>query len=111
MKVHFTGRHVDVSEAIRASAKERLDKMATYLDNVIDVHVIITVEKHRHTAEVTLKTRRDTFVASAETEDMYLSLAQACDKLETQAHKSSGKKIAKTHTGAAKEALVEVEAE
>ena len=111
MKVHFTGRHVDVSEALKATAKERLDKMTTYLDDVIDVHVIISVEKHRHMAEITLKTRRDTFVASAETEDMYQSLAQACDKLETQAHKSNGKKMAKSHTTVAKEALVVAEAE
>jgi putative sigma-54 modulation protein len=110
MKVHFTGRHVDVSEALKATAQERLDKMTTYLDDVIDAHVIITVEKHRHTAEITLKTRRDTFVASAETEDMYKSLAEASDKLETQAHKAHGKKMARIQ-GGGKEVLVEAEAE
>ena len=91
MKVIFTGRHTEVSEALRASFQERLDKMATFLEDIIDVHVIFSVEKHRHQAEVTLKTRTGEFIASAETDDMYASLSQVMDKLETQAHKHTGK--------------------
>lgn len=92
MKVIFTGRHVEVSDSLRASTQDRLAKMTTYLDDIIDVHVIFSVEKHRHQAEITLKTRRSDFVACAETDDMYLSLSQALDKLEAQAHKHAGKK-------------------
>ena len=91
MKVIFTGRHVEVSDALRDMSQERLDKMATYLEDIIDVHVIFSVEKHRHQAEITLKTRTGDFIASAETDDMYASLSQALDKLETQAHKHTGK--------------------
>jgi putative sigma-54 modulation protein len=94
MKVIFTGRHVEVSDALRALAQERFDKMTTYLDDIIDVHVIFSVEKHRHQAEITLKTRRSDFVACAETADMYASLSQALDKLEAQAHKQAGKQKA-----------------
>ena len=91
MKVIFTGRHVEVSDSLRASAQERFDKMTTYLDDIIDVHVIFSVEKHRHQEEITLKTRSGEFIACAETDDMYASLSQALDKLEGQAHKHSGK--------------------
>jgi putative sigma-54 modulation protein len=94
MKVIFTGRHVEVSDSLRASTQERLDKMTIYLDDIIDVHVIFSVEKHRHQAEITLKTRRNDFIACAETDDMYLSLSQALDKLEAQAHKQAGKQKA-----------------
>jgi putative sigma-54 modulation protein len=105
MKVIFTGRHIEVSEALRAFARERLQKMAIYLDDIIDVHVILSVEKHRHLAEITLKSRQDDFVAGAETEDMYQSLAQALDKLETQVHKHAGKRHASVK-GVNKEHLV-----
>ena len=91
MKVIYTGRHVEVTDALREASQERLDKMATYLEDIIDVHVIFSVEKHRHQAEITLKTRTGDFVASAETDDMYASLSQALDKLEAQAHKHTGK--------------------
>jgi putative sigma-54 modulation protein len=94
MKVIYTGRHVEVSDALRLRAQEGLDKMQTYLDDIIDVHVIFSVEKHRHTAEITLKTRDGEFFASAESTDMYQSLTQALDKLETQAHKHAGKQKA-----------------
>jgi len=101
MKVIFTGRHVEVSDSLRALAQERFTKMTTYLDDIIDVHVIFSVEKHRHQAEITLKTRRGEFIACAETDDMYASLSQALDKLEAQAHKHAGKQKAglKAKTG------------
>jgi putative sigma-54 modulation protein len=92
MKVIFTGRHVEVSEPLKVFAQERLEKMALYLDNIIDIHVTLCVEKHRHQAEVSVKTRIGDFLASAETDDMYASLSQALDKLETQAHKNAGKR-------------------
>ncbi|WP_005032044.1 ribosome hibernation-promoting factor, HPF/YfiA family [Holophaga foetida] len=110
MKVNFTGRHVEVTDALRSFSQERLEKMATYLDDIIDVHVTVSVEKHRHLAEVSLKTRTSDFLASAETDDMYASLAQALEKLETQAHKHTGKRQASVKL-VSKEALVAVEEE
>ncbi len=92
MKVDFTGRHLEVSEALRQFTLERLEKMTPYLDDVIDVHVILSVEKHRHLAEITLKTRHHDFVAGAETDDMYQSLAQALERVEHQVHKRVGKR-------------------
>ena len=99
MKVHFTGRHVEVSEALRIASNERLGKMTTFLDDVIDVHVIFSVDNHRHSVEVALKTRHDTFVASSESPDMYKSLSQAMDKLDAQAHKRHDKKVTVEHVG------------
>lgn len=99
MKVNFTGRHVEVTEALRLASTERLDKMTTFLDDVIDVHVTFSVENHRHAVELALKTRHDTFVASSESSDMYKSLAQALDKLEAQAHKRHDKKVTVAHVG------------
>jgi putative sigma-54 modulation protein len=94
MKVILTGRHVEISDALRQSTEEGLNKMTTYLDDIIDVHVVFGVEKHRHQVDITLKTRRNEFVASAESNDMYQSLSQALEKLATQAHKDAGKRQA-----------------
>ena len=97
MKVNYTGRHVELTEPLKTHTKERLDKMASYLDDIIDVHVILGVEKHRHLAEITLKTRASAFVASATTDDMYASITQAADKLEAQAHKQQDKRNTRGH--------------
>ena len=100
MKVHYPGRHMELTEPLKQHTKERLDKMATYLDDIIDVHVILSVEKHRHQAEITLKTRADAFVASATTDDMYGSINQVIDKLDAQAHKQQGKRNTRPHDSA-----------
>jgi len=92
MKVLFTGRHVEVSDALKILGNERTQKLGHFLDDIMDVHIVLTVEKHRHLAEVTLKTRHGSFVASAETADMYVSLGQAMDKLEAQTHRQQDKK-------------------
>lgn len=104
MKVNFTGRHVEVTDALRVFAQERLQKLETYLDDIIDTHVTLSVEKHRHQAEVQLKTRRDDLVASVETDDMYQSLAQAIEKIEVQAHKQASKR--QDHKSPIKELIV-----
>jgi len=100
MKVNYTGRHMELTEPLKQFTKERLDKMATYLDDIIDVHVILGVEKHRHSAEITLKTRASAFVASATTDDMYTSITQAAEKLEAQAHKHQDKRNTRPHESA-----------
>ena len=110
MKVNFTGRHVEVSNALKAQAQERLAKMATFLDDIIDVHVIFSVGKHCHQAEVSLKTRAHAFVASAESLDMYKSLAEAMDKIEAQAHKQAAKRASGRHEATPRKDLVAEEA-
>lgn len=94
MKIIFTGRRVEVTESLKKYAEERLNKMSTYVDDIIDIHTTLSVEKHRHQADVVLKSRTGVFIASAETDDMYQSLSQAIDKLETQVHKKQGRKQA-----------------
>jgi putative sigma-54 modulation protein len=106
MKVHYTGRHMELTEPLKQFAKERLDKLVTYLDDIMDVHVVMAVEKHRHEAEITLKTRANTMVASATSDDMYASITQAVDKLEAQAHKQQDKRTTRPHESV-KAAVVE----
>lgn len=111
MKVHLTGRHVEVSDALKLLADDRSRKLSHFLDDIMDVHVVLTVEKHRHLAEVTLKTRRGNFVASAETDDMYISLGQAMDKLENQTHRHQDKKNTRSSDSVRKPAPAPIEAD
>ncbi len=109
MKVHFTGRHVEVSDALKLLANDRVKKLSHFLDDIMDVHVVLAVEKHRHQAEVTLKTRHGSFLASAETDDMYVSLGQAMDRLENQTHRHQERKNTKEHDSVRKPAVAEAD--
>lgn len=94
MKVEFTGRHVEVSAAIKKHAQEQLEKFEKVFDfeTAGKAHVILEVEKHRHRAEILFRWRDQELTGKAETDDMYTAVTQAADKLERQALKLKEKK-------------------
>jgi len=95
MKVEYTGRQIEVSPAIQEFTEEHLKKIRKILGEMIEVHVILTVEKYRHSAEINLKSRTFKINGIEETHDMYTSINAVLEKIERQALKHNGKKIAK----------------
>jgi len=87
MKIHFTGRQIEVSPALRKAAQERLDKLEKFLDDPTEAHVILAVEKRRHRVEVVVHGRHLTLTAAGETSDMYSTLSLVAERLERQARK------------------------
>jgi putative sigma-54 modulation protein len=87
MRIHMTGRQVEVTEALKQAAEDRLTRLEKYLDGNGEAHVILAVEKRRHRAEIVVRDRRVTFSAAAETSDMYSTLNLVGDRIERQAKK------------------------
>ena len=85
MQLDFTGRQMEVSQELRLYTEDRLRKLARILRGRFDVHVILTAEKHRRAAEITLTFRDYTLVGMQETADALASINGAIDKLERQA--------------------------
>ncbi|HLW79733.1 MAG TPA: ribosome-associated translation inhibitor RaiA [Terriglobia bacterium] len=85
MQLDFTGRQMEVTQELRKHTEERLRKLARILRGRFDAHVILAAEKHRRTAEITLKFRRFTLVGVEETADPLASINGAVDKIERQA--------------------------
>lgn len=99
MHVEFTGRHIEVTEPIRQFAMDRLERLRS-LPDVVEVHFILSSEKHqRHMAEVNLKTRDGFHNCTDVTHDMYTSIASALDKLEKQVLKAKTRTIRKRRKG------------
>ncbi|MEW6368120.1 MAG: ribosome-associated translation inhibitor RaiA [Acidobacteriota bacterium] len=92
MKVLLTGRGFDITPAIKSFVNERIEKLGKFLDEIIEVHCILTVEKYRHQAEVSVHTRRRKLSSTALSGDMYSSLQSVFNKLETQAKKLKEKR-------------------
>lgn len=101
MQVEYTGRQVEITPAIKEFTENHLRKIRKILGEAIDVHVILTVEKYRHIAEINLKSRSFKFNGLEETHDMYSSINTVLEKIERQALKHKGKKIAKKRKPAA----------
>jgi putative sigma-54 modulation protein len=85
MRIDFTGRQMEISADLRKYTQERLRKIRRLFGDRLEVHVILSAEKHRRTAEITLKFRNRTLVGMDETPDARSSINGALDKLERQA--------------------------
>ena len=84
MQVSITGRHVELTEPLKQYAREKLQHLKHSFDQVVDVHVVLSVEKFRQRCEVTIQANRLTIHGSHETEDMYASIDGVVDKLNRQ---------------------------
>lgn len=98
MKIHFTGRHFDITKAIKDFTEDKLSKIERFTEGIIEAHVILSVEKYRHMAEITLHGRHMSFSGKEETQDMYSSIGLVLDKIEKQAKKHKGKLVGRKRT-------------
>jgi putative sigma-54 modulation protein len=87
MNVEYTGRHYEVTIAIRKEVETGLTKIRKILGDKFETKVILTVEKHRHKAEITINPRNGPLVGLAQAKDMSIAVNEAIDHLEKQAIK------------------------
>ena len=85
MRIEITGRQIEVTPALREFATDKLRKLEKLLGGPLDVHVVLAIEKHRHMAEIQVKSRTAVLSGTEETEDLYASISEVVDKLERQA--------------------------
>src|ERR1044072_8429691 len=95
MEFEYTGRHVDVTPALRAHVEEHFGKIDHLFprSTTARAHVIIDVVKNRHIAEILLHWREHTLTAKDTNADMYQALTRCIDKIEKQPLKHKKKII------------------
>jgi putative sigma-54 modulation protein len=98
MNLNLTGVHLDITPAIRAYVVSKLDRMNRHFDHVIDVNVVLTVDKLRHKVEANVHVRGKDIHAEGIEPDMYAAIDNLADKLERQVVKYKEKQAA--HRGA-----------
>jgi putative sigma-54 modulation protein len=93
MRLELTGRHIDITPSLRRIVDAKLAKLERLLnDSAVSAQVVLTREKFRRGAEITLHARGEKFlhgVGSSETWER--SLTQAVEKIAHQAEKMKGK--------------------
>lgn len=87
MNVEYTGRHYEVTSAIRKEVETGLGKIRKILGDRFEAKAILCVEKHRHKAEITINPRNGPLVGLAQAKDMMIAVSGALDHLEKQAVK------------------------
>jgi len=87
MNVEYTGRHYEVTPAIRTDVESALTKIRKILGDKFETKVVLAVEKRRHKAEITISPRNGPIVGLAQAGDMPSAVSEALDHLEKQALK------------------------
>jgi putative sigma-54 modulation protein len=84
MSLMITGRHVEVTSALRRYVETRFKRLERYAMRFGDVQVILSVEKYRHVAEVVLPLNGAVIQGKTSTTEMYASIDQLFDKIGRQ---------------------------
>ena len=92
MKIEFTGRQTGVPDDVRRLAERKLSKLGKLLPSVTRAHVILSADKHRQAAEVSVHSRQLDLAAAFVTTDPRLSVSGAIDKLLRQAQRQRAKR-------------------
>lgn len=84
MEVSFTFRQVEPSEGVKNYAREKLAKLQKFLRTPLTADVILSMERHLHTVEVTVHGDGNRFAGTHQSEDMYASIDLVIDKIDRQ---------------------------
>lgn len=88
LPIKVTGRHVNVTEAMKDYAIKKVEGLHLDYPRIIDAQVILDVQKIRHIAEVVLHCANHiTIEATSESPDMYASVDQVLSKIAQQMRK------------------------
>ena len=107
MQINLTGHHVDITEPLKGYVDSKFDRLERHFDQVINVHVILSVEKLRQKAEATLQINGANVFADSVHEDMYAAIDGLIDKLDRQVIKYKEKR--QSHRGNGQKGVPEEE--
>ena len=91
MNLNITGHHVEVTPALHDYVTGKVDKVIRHFDHVTSVHVVLSVEKLKQKAEITLHVKGKDIYADAENTDLYAAIDALADKLDRQVLKHKEK--------------------
>ena len=84
MNLHLSGHQLEITPAMRDYVTSKLGRIARHFDHVIDVNVILSVDKLRQTIEANVHlSGKDIFVESHGA-DMYAAIDNLADRLDRQ---------------------------
>ena len=100
MNLHLTGHQLPITPAIREYIEAKLQRITHHFDNVIDVNMVLSVEKLQHKSEATMHVRGRDIFCEATAQDMYAAIDALIDKLDRAIIKHKEKALSQRHDSA-----------
>jgi len=97
MQLNITFRNLASSDSLKDYAKDKVERVHKYLDRAGEAHVVLSLERHLHHADITIMSGAWLLRGREKSEDMYASIDLAMDKIERQLRRYKEK--LKTHHG------------
>ena len=89
MRLDITFRNIEPSDSLRQRAEKKFGKVCKHLSEPIEGHLVLKVEKHRNSAELTVSGGKDEhFRVHEVTDDMYATIDGLMHKLERTVRRS-----------------------
>ena len=84
MQINITFRNLEATEALKVYARDKIERVNKYLDQAGEAHVVLSLERHLHHADLTIHAGTFLLRGREKSEDMYASIDLAMDKIERQ---------------------------
>ena len=84
MRIRVSGKNIEVTNALKERVEKKLSKFEKYFNPDTEANATLTVEKNRHIIEVTIPFNGIILRGEEATEDMYSSIDNVVEKLESQ---------------------------
>ncbi len=84
MQTAVTFRHIDSDDGVKRYVRGKVQRLQKYLENPREVHVVLSAEKFRHIAEITIIGNGMTLNSQGRDRDLYAAIDQMVDKIERQ---------------------------
>ncbi|MEW6561978.1 MAG: ribosome-associated translation inhibitor RaiA [Pseudomonadota bacterium] len=107
MNLNLSGHHLEITPAIREHVVSKLGKIKRHFDNVIDVNVILSVDKLTQKAEASVHLSGKTIFVECENANLYVAIDELIEKLDRQVLKHKEKFEARRHDDSVKQAATE----
>ncbi|MCX7544597.1 ribosome hibernation-promoting factor, HPF/YfiA family [Marinicella gelatinilytica] len=91
MQLDITGHQLEVTEPIKDYIDTKFERIKRHFDQVLSVHVILSVEKIRHKSEATMHIGGKDFFAESTEDHLYKSIDAMIDKLDKQIRRHKSK--------------------
>jgi putative sigma-54 modulation protein len=84
MQLSITFRNFEATDSLKEYAREKVDKVNKYLDRAGEAHVVLSLERHLHHADITVYSGAFVLRGKEKSGDMYASMDLAMEKIERQ---------------------------
>ncbi|MBK6880004.1 MAG: ribosome-associated translation inhibitor RaiA [Elusimicrobia bacterium] len=94
MQIHITARHIELTPALADYARKKFERIARHFEIVLRAQVILSVEKHRHSAEVVVHAQgHHDFRAREVAGDLYAAIDLAAEKLQNHLAREKDRRV------------------